>query len=270
MPSPVSLAALLAGLTPRFNFAKVSQAAEGAGAFHSLWKAAGNPPAGANPPAFGSGAGYVPTNATPGSFPLPNAGGGLDSYLARFGAGGSVAGSLILYDRLWACSGLSANVNTLQSIVTPGDAGAGRIASFAQVELWGEVYGAPGATAGTWTVGYTNQADTAGRSATYAHPANAETVGQMFPFVLATGDRGVKSVQSLQLSAASGSPGDIGLTLLRRVAELPLTVPNVAYIQDALETALPEIVDDACLALMVMCSTTTTGYITGSVAATVT
>jgi hypothetical protein len=131
------------------------------------------------------------------------------------------------------------------------------------VELWGEVYTAPGATGATWTVSYTNQAGTAARTASYTHPANAESVGQMFPFTLQAGDTGVRAVASFTTSISSGTAGSIGLTLMRRLATLPLASPNLAQVLDMAALGMPRIYDSSCLALMVMCSTTSTGIITG-------
>jgi hypothetical protein len=129
------------------------------------------------------------------------------------------------------------------------------------VELWLEVYGAPGATTATWTVSYTDIVNGAGRTASYTHPANAETVGQMMPMTLAAGDTGVSAVASFTYSASSGTAGDVGITLLRRAAEIPLTLANIAQVLDAVSCGMPRIYDDACLALMVMCSGATSGLV---------
>lgn len=259
-----TLDGLIAAMRPPVGFYKASATSEGAGTWHSLWKVAGNPGAGSNPPAYTAGSGYIPTEATAGAIPFvdPSASG----YLARFGAAGSTVGTLILYDRVWACSGFVTNSVSAQNVTTPGtvDRDANNAALGDGVELWGEVYTAPGATGATWTVSYTNEAGTAGRSATYTHPANAESVGQMFPFVLAAGDKGVRAVASLTCSISSGTAGDIGITLLRRIAEIPLTVVNVAQVLDGVALGLPDLYDNSCLALMVQCSATNTGNILGS------
>lgn len=256
-----TLDGIVAGLLPPFQFVKSSVTTEGAGTWQSLWKVAGLPGSGSNPPAFTAGSGYVPDDSTAGAFPFANPVSG-NNYLARFGAAGSVAGTLIIYDRLWACSGLLTNTVSAQTITTPGN--PGRVTDYKGVELWGEVYTAPGATGATWTVSYTDQDNNSGATATYTHPANAETVGQMFPFTLAAGDNGVRSVASFTCSVSSGTAGDIGLTLLRRVAELPLTVPNVAAVLDAVAAGFPVLPNDACLALMVQCTAATSGLILGS------
>lgn len=258
-----TLDSIVAGMLPApFPFAKAAQTAEGAGTWHSLWRAAGLPGAGANPPAFSAGSGYVPNRQTAGAWPYPLPGAG-ETRVAKASAMATAAGTLIIYDRLWACSGFGTVVTTAQSITTPGD--VGRVNVFDGVELWGEVYSAPGATGATWTVSYTDQDNNAGRSATYTHPANAESVGQMFPFMLQGSDRGVRSVQTFTASVSSGTAGDIGLTLMRRLVEIPLPSVNVGAVLDVLACGFPRVLDGACLALMVQCTGASTGIIMGSV-----
>ena len=252
--------AILAGMigTP-FPIQKAAFTAEGNGAFHSLWKVGGLPGVGSNPPLFSAGSGYVPTRLTPGAYPFPNPVTG-NTYLARLACFGPVDGTFILYDRAWACSGLSANTTSVQNIVTPGD--VGRYTNFQGIEIFGEVYTAPGATGGIWQVGYTNQSGTSGRIATYTHPTNAETANQAFPFQMQAGDTGAQSVQSFQCLTASGVAGDIGITLVRRLGESG--IPRSAIPQNALDTANPRVLDDACLAGMVLCSATAQGATYGS------
>ena len=256
------IAALVAG--ERFSLYKASQTAEGAGTWHSLWKAAGFPPAAASPPAYTAGSGYSPTRSTQGAFPFSNPTN--NAYLAKLSAQGSTLGTLIIYDRLWACSGFSTTVTTAQNVTTPGNLPSGRNPnSGADVEPWLEVYTAPGATAATWTLTGVDSAGNSGVTWTYSHPANAESAGQMMPFVLGgtAVNRGCRQVTSLTCSVSSSNAGDVGITLLRRLALIPITAVNVGLVLDALALGLPEIYDDACLAMMVMCSTTNTGVIQG-------
>lgn len=256
--------AALAASPARFNLYKASATSEGAGLFHSLWKLGGSPVAGASPPAYSAGSGYVPTDTTTGSLVFTNPTGGAKTNLLRAALGSSVVGTLILYDRLWACSGFSTTTTTAQNVTTPGSLtrpdpnGVG-------AELFFEVYAAPGATTATWTISYTNSAGTSGRTATYTHPANAESIGQMMPVLLQAGDTGVQSVQSLTCSVSSGTGGDVGITILRRIAEIPMPVANVVQPLDFAALGMPEIPDDACIGMMVLCSTTTTGNVLGSI-----
>jgi hypothetical protein len=260
-----TLAGVRAGMLPRFDVFKTSVATEGAGTWHSLWKSTGLPTAGATPPAFSAGSGYAPTYATTGAIAFANPASGLKylAYLATQNA--SVTGSLILADRLWACSGFDTTSIVEQSITTPGDIPTGRDMNGATlghgVELWGEVYTAPGATGATWTAKYTNQDGTTGKLATYTHPANAETVGQMFPFTLADGDTGVRSPTSFTADISSGTAGDIGLTLLRPIAEIPIRYINVRVALDAVQLGMPRLYDNSCLMMFIRPSSTVTGNI---------
>lgn len=260
----IDLDSLLAALpSAELDIYKPSLTAEGAGTWQSLWKAAGKPAAGATPPAFGSGSGYVPTRATTGALGQTNPAG--NRYLANANFSASVVGSLIVYDRLWTCSGFGTVVTTAQNVVTGGSLPAGRTPNGAyDVELWGEVYTAPGATTATWTVAAPDGGGTS-RNYTYTHPANAETVGQMFPFLPPSGaSPGVDVPTSFTASASSGTAGDIGLTLMRRLAIIPIVQANGGVALDAFALGLPEVLDDACIALMVQCSATSTGVILGS------
>lgn len=259
---PITAESIVAGTQPLFTIGKGSQTTEGLGTVHSLWKSAGFPTAGATPPAFNT-SGYVPDRTTTGAAPFNNPAAG-NSYLARMDAWGPTSGVLVLYDRLWACSGFSTTNTGLQTITNQSD--VGRYTVYEGIELWLEVYAAPGATGATWTITYTNQSSAGSRTATYTHPANAETVGQMMPVSLQAGDTGIRSVQSLQCSVSSGTQGDVGITLLRRIGTIPITVGGLNF--DAFQLALPRILDNACLAFKVYCSTTSTGIIIGSAAVT--
>lgn len=248
------LIAALAG-AQRLPFRKASASSEGAGTWHSLWAVAGTPGAGA---AAGSVNGAIPTKATTGALPFTNP--AATGYGGRLSAQGATVGTLILYDRLWHDSALVGNVTTSQAISPPA---LTRETTGLGVELWGEVYTAMGATGTVMTATYTNDAGTGSRSASYTQPANALSVGQMVPFSLQAGDFGVRSVQALQLSISTGTAGNFGLTLLKRIAEIPITAPGVGGVLDAIGLGLPVIPADACLALMVMCSATNTGELQG-------
>lgn len=256
---------LVAGLVngQRFTLMKASQTAEGAGTWHSLWKAAGQPPAGASPPAFTAGSGYSPTRTTLGAFPFANPTN--NAYVGRVGLAGATLGTLIIYDRLWACSGFLWNTASTQTVTTPGSLPSGRDPNNgADVEPWLEVYTAPGATAATVTMTGTDADGNTGRTWTYAHPANAESVGQMMPMQIGTASKlGCRAVASLALSISTGTAGDVGVTLLRRLAEIPITSVNIAQVLDAFALGMPEVYDDAALAMMVQCTTTNTGQLLG-------
>jgi hypothetical protein len=248
----------------RISFFKASQTAEGAGLWHSLLKAAGYPaPATASPPAYTVGSGYIPVNSLLGSLNHLNASGGNGNYVLGWNAAGSTLGRLILYDRVWHCSGFTTNGSnpTTLSVTTPGN--INRPSNWLGLEIFLEVYVAPGATGSVWTINYVDAAD-ANQVATYAHPANAESVGQMMPMNM-TVNTGVKSITSFTQTIASAAAGDIGCTVLCRICEFPITIINVGDTLDAYFLGLAPVVASACLNLMVLCSTTNTGVNSGQI-----
>jgi hypothetical protein len=247
----------IAGMLNPHPICRASVTTEGAGTFHSWWKGVGSPGIGANPPLFSAGSGYVPTDATIGSFPFVN---NLQTYIGRLSGAGSVAGMLTLYDRIWACSGFSTATTSAQNITTPGLPGR-QAGDYIGVEAWLEIYTAPGATAANWTLGYTDQDGNAGAQSVYAHPANAETVGQMIRMPYAAGDNGVQSVQSFTCSVSSGTAGDVGITLMRRIVDIPIATGGIVL--DMFGTGRPKVADDACIAMMQLCTATSTGAFVG-------
>lgn len=226
----------------------------GTGQFTSLWRAGGRPAAGSNP---GSTSGIVCSSSTPGALPYVDPGSGLTGYLARMEASSSVAGSLILYDRLVTSDGLSGTVTTAQTVGTPS---LTRWTGGTGVSAWIEIYTATGATQVTATVSYTDQSGTSGNSGTCVIPASAKAA-QMFPVSLASGDTGVQAVASVQLSASTGTAGSFGITLAQRVVTAPIPLANVGLLLDYAQLGLPIIANGACLAWKVLATTTSTGVI---------
>ena len=242
----------------RLDFYKASLTAKGAGTWHSLLLSAGIPIAGSIPALV---TGVVCTDTTPGAFT------GItwtnQVYLLQAVVSGATAGKLILYDRLWHNAGLVCNVTSLQAI-NQADAIPRGPSSGTGVEAWGQFYAAPGATGTDFTLTYTGSDGVTSKTAIYTHPANAEKVGQMVPFVCQAACSGVASVQSLRLTASTGTAGNFGIVLLRRVAELPIQLVNAGDCFDFTYLGMPKVYANACLQFMVMCSTTNTGIIQGS------
>jgi hypothetical protein len=259
--------ALIAAPSNR-SYIKAPISSEGAGTFQSLRLSAGYPTAGAAPPAFSAGAGYVPTKATLGAFPFVNAAVDGDLAVLKFSSQSSTAGTVFAADRLWHCSGFSTLVTTAQTIITPGTLPAARNPNTAlDVEPWLEIFTAPGATAATWTLTGTDALGNANRTWIYAHPANAETVGQKMPMfpggASPAAAMGCAVPTSLTCSVSSGTAGNVGLVLLRRLATASLTAANIGDVQDILRTGGPPVFNNSCVELFVLCTGTTTGTILG-------
>jgi hypothetical protein len=232
------------------------------GFLYRLWNAAGNPAAGSEPsPAL---QGFAPTKDTVGAIPFANPTAPATLHMLSFGAGGATLGSLILYDRLWHAGGISLTSVTTQTFtgVTAPTRHTNGIGNKLALEI---TTATTGTSAVTITVTYTNTLDQTGRTATFTTPAATQPVNRVHIFNLQAGDVGVKSVQSIILSG-SMSAGVANLIMFND-AEI-VVVPwfaNMFTERDlVLQMAnLPRVLDDACLALMVQPSTTSTGIIYG-------
>jgi hypothetical protein len=233
---------------------EASITSQAAGSFASLWTAGGHPAAGATPASVG---GAIPTSATAGAIPFTNPTGGNTLYLARGMASSANTNSIILIDRLVHTAGLSGTSTSAQTV------GTGTITrtynAGTNVSCWIEVYTQLGATGVTATVSYTNQSGTSGKSGSAAIPATAK-VGCVIPVSLASGDTGVQSVQTVTLSASTGTAGSFGVTLAQRICTFPV-IAALGQIMDYAQLSLPVIQPSACLSYYVLCSTTTTGTI---------
>lgn len=257
-----SLDAIPAGLQlPPFRFFKITQTTKGAGFFHNLAAATGIPVAMTTPP---TGAGEVPTKATAGSFNFTNATDPEKVHLVTAGLRTTVLGSIDFYDVLWRNSGFVANINTVQTVTTPTLTRPD--ANGANCEIWGQVYSATGATGTTWTVSYTNQDGTADRSATYVSGTSGlNTVGQVWNFALAAGDTGVQAIASITLTATTGTAGNFGLMIMRKIATIGVGQLYKTETIDALNGALREVNNDAYIVPILACSTTTSGEWRGDI-----
>lgn len=246
------------------SVSKPSITAKGAGYYMDLFIGAGGiPGAGAVPASYtAGGTSYTTGGSVAGAIPWAKTV-GKNTHLAKAMFGGSVLGTLILYDRLWSCAGMSGTVATAQSVV--GFTGLPtRASDGANVEAWAEIFTATGSTSVNVTMSYTNQDGVSGKTSVATNLVASPGANFMMPLSLASGDSGVRAVASAQLSATTGTAGSWGITLLRRIAEIPITTVSAGNPLDLFSLGMPQIQDDACLCLAVLASTTTTGVISGS------
>jgi hypothetical protein len=254
-----TLDGLIAANNQLLSFNKVSMTSKAAGYFQSLWTAAGLPTAGA---AAGSVAGNAPSSSTIGALGFVNPTGGALTYLTKVSNAMQTAGTLILYDRLVHTSALSGILATAQTV---NSAALTRSTSGEDVQLFLEWYTATGATAVTVTCSYTNSDGVAGRTSIATTVAASPVAGMMLPLPLQAGDKGVRSVQTVTLSATTGGAGNFGITLAKRIAEMPILIASGGLVLDPFALGMPKIENGACLALMELVSTATTGLITGTI-----
>lgn len=250
---------LIAGMRPPEPLLKIG-AATVVGRHYSPFYVAGVPGAAAAP-SPGIGGAALTTYA--GQIPWTNPGSG-NSYLARLAANCNVAGTLLLCDRLWHNSGINVTLNTSQNINStawPARDNTGTT-NGAGVLIGVEVSTVMGAGTPTWTMGYTNQAGTAGRSIATAAQAATMAVGSFIPMQLAAGDTGVRSIQTWQQSATMTS-GAYHLVAYRMLARVPVSVANVDSAVDAIQCGMPRMYDNTVPFLLWLPSTTTAPVLQG-------
>lgn len=271
MPGIVTRDEIVAALAaaPVYPINKATIATQGAGGWSSLWRATGTPAQGAIP-----GAAAICTDALTGALgAIATPGSGQRNAALRAALASGSAGVLVkLVDRLAHMGGLSGTIATptvqTANVDVTSLAGTRCASDFSDVEWWIEIYTDIGTTAVTATIGYTDSGGT-GRTTTLslggASPLNQDS--RIFPIIpLAATPLPIRSVESVTLSASTLTAGSFGVTATKEIA--PFALPPVANYSDLYDWArlgAPTVHGDACLSLVMLCTTTSTGLLVGSV-----
>lgn len=244
--------------TSRLVIDKASIANAVAGRFYSLWRATGTPGQGAIPTTAA-----ICTKALTGAFGFANQTAPATSYLAwaTLAAGNNVT-SVEIHDRLAHMGGLSGIVATAQGALTLAGLAADRLgdANYSDVQWWLEWYADTGSTAVTMTVNVTYNDDTTGNVSVSA-VATSRASG-MYPIVSAVAGKFIKAVNSVT-HATTGTAGNYGITATRPRTGFSAPIANKIETFDWAQLGLPEIPNDACLMMIMLCSTTSTGTVRG-------
>lgn len=241
---------------------KASLANAAAGQFFSLWQATGVPGAGATPAAAA-----VPTSATTGALGFANQTAPATSYIAWLAVQfGNSAGNLEIHDRLAHMGGLSGTVTTSQgalSLVT-NNPGAARLgdSNYSDVQWWLEVYSPLGATGVNATVAVEYNDGTTGNLAAIALGATPRA-GRLYPLVSASAGKFIRAVTGVTLSATTGTAGNFGITATRPRTSVSAPLLNKTEVFDWAQLGLPNVPNDSCLAMIMLCGTTSTGTVRG-------
>lgn len=214
-----------------------------------------DPPGAATP-----GAAAVCTVATSGAMQVPAANGRrilVSGQADRRGGGdddldsdriGASPRLFFLVDRLSQMGGLLLNITTVQTTNLP-TAALTRYTSGAGVMMGFELAGTTTVNFST-TVSYTNEAGVAGRTTTTVHNGGSGRYpSTMYTLNLQSGDLGVKSIESFQISASSGAGANGVLFLYKPLA---IILPDVDGRFEAPQIAGfgEEILPGACLQLI--------------------
>ena len=260
------LIASLAGRQQALVIDKSSISNVAAGQYHSLWRATGIPGQGAIP-----GAAAVCNNALTGALPFYSPSAPDTTYLATLNAvAGNSATSIELHDRLVHMGGLNGTLTTAQTVGIDMDLLLAtnnldaRIsdAFYRNVMWWLEWYTDTGATAVTATV---NVKYSDGSSANLNGISLAATrrASQMIPLnsyiPLAQSGLSIAGVNSVTLSATTGTAGSFGITATKRLASLLMPIANANFGLDWAGLGLMEVKAQACPFVIMLPGSTTTG-----------
>lgn len=263
----------LAGMQPPRFITKAATPTLVAGRPHSTWYLGGSPSAGSMDSTTSGGVALSSSSAlVAGQIPRTDPVSG-NAYLGRLSASAGQAGVLLLCDRLWHGSMVvggavfSVTSTTAQSFTSvpawPARDNSGT-ANGDGVLIGMEVYSATGAGTPTVTMGYTNQAGVASRSATNLDAVVASSaVGAFYRLGLQSGDTGVRSIQSMTLSATMTS-GNVGFVAYRVLAALEVSASNVGNSIDALTSGFPQMFNGTVPFLLFIPSATTATSIAGT------
>jgi hypothetical protein len=202
--------------------------------------------------------------------PIPAISSGRLTFLgARINTSSFGAGGMLLVDLLNVSGGLSGIVTSAQTTNLPTAAltrhttGEGVMAGIV-------IYSVVGTTATTVTISYTNSAGVSGRTSTATSFGGTgfREAAILIPIPLEAGDTGVQSIESVTVTATTGTAGNFGVCLFKPLAMISLESATGAMPLDAVSTgciigSLCEIDPDACLTISAFSavSTSMTGAI---------
>ena len=254
----------------RFILDKASIASQTAGSYVSMWRATGQPGQGAVPTTAA-----VCTTALTGAMGFAQQTAPATSYGAYMEVVTSNSAMTVeIHDRIAHMGGLNGTLTTAQTVgidlstllstsnvrVRIGDA------NYSDVQWWLEWYTATGATAATATVAVTYGDGTSGNltaiSLAATRPASfMVSLNALIP--AASSGKYIRAVNTVTLSATTGTAGNFGVTATRiRMASM-CPVANLKTISNWADLGFPEIGNSACLFPVVLTSTTSSGTLRG-------
>ncbi len=252
----------------RLIVAKASIASTANGQFHSLWRATGQPGTGATPTAVA-----VPDVDTVGAIRFAQQIAPATSYIGLLEANCTNSGTTLeIHDRICHMGGLSGIVATAQTVnmdlstllaTNNLDARKGD-ANYSDVQWWLEWYADTGATVVTATVNVTyNDGTTGNLTAVSLAATRRASFMQPLNYLIPAGVAGkyIRGVNTVTLSATTGTAGNFGVTATRYRAANFMPVANARFTADWAALGLPEVANDACLFAIQIANSNSTGIV---------
>lgn len=247
---------------------KASIANTAQGQYHSLWRATGQPGQAVIP-----GAAAVVSNNTLGAIGFTQQTAPATSYLGILEVISPTGGVTVeIHDRLMQMGGLNATLTTAQTanvdinanLATSNlDARKGD-ANYSDVQWWLEWYTDTGATASNATINVTYNDGTSGNLTAVAVGGTVRA-SRMISLngLIPSADSGkyIRDVNTVTLSASTGTAGSFGITATRYRAAILTTQSNFRQISSWSELGLPEIHNSSCLFAVLIANSASTGAI---------
>lgn len=263
----------MANNSSRLVVDKASVSGTAAGIFQSYWRATGQPAQGGTP-----GAAATCNNTTVGGIGFAQQTSPATSYLSILEVASGVAGQTVeVHDRLAHMGGLSGTVTTAQTVGIDllTMAGTDNIAArkgdstYSDVQWWLEWYTTTGASAVTATVNVTYDDGSTGNLSAISLAASrpASSMIGLNVFNPSSG-RYIRGVNSVTLSATTGTAGSFGVTATRYRAGNFCPFANARFTADWAQLGIPEVSNSACLFVVMLpgASTATNIRATGKIA----
>lgn len=255
----------------RFLLDKANIVSQAAGTYVSLWRATGQPGQGAIPAATATC-----NNTTVGVMGFTQQVSPATSYIVYTElATSNSAMTLEIHDRLAHMGGLNGTLATAQTVSLDINtlAGTDNIserkgdANFSDISWWLEWYTATGSTVVTATVNVTYNDGTTGNltglSLAATRPASfMASLNTLIPS--ASAGKFIRGVNTVTLSATTGTAGSFGVTATRLKATVGSPIANFKVVADWAQLGLPHIPNSTALFPIVLTSTTSSGTVRGA------
>jgi hypothetical protein len=229
--------------------------------------------AAATAPVAGRGYTFWYQDGIPASGVLPNSTGiacdtstGLDRYMIQASMSNITFGSYIVYDRLYHKGGFVGNVTSIQTVEDdPPSAPITRNTSGVGNFMFYEINTLIGTTATNLIVNYINDLGTSSVSIARIGATGGREVNSFSLIPLAPGDKGVRSIISIQLAATTGTAGAISVGIGKPLAFLGSSVAGAPGHRDFVVgmPGIPKVDDGACVAVAYIAGTTTVPIVQG-------
>lgn len=233
----------------------------------SFWGVAGLPGAGT----LHSGAATVCNNTTVGGLNYTNPVGGAKTHLAKLAVVAGGVQSYEIHDRLAHRFSLSGIITTAQAVdldllamaATSNLAERKGKDDYSGVQWWLEWSTATGSTAVTATVNVTYNDGSSGNVAVSL--AASMSAGRMVPIVSAVAGLYIRDVNTVTLSATTGTAGLFGVVATLQRTEMFVASANQQAIFDWAALGFPVVYDSSCLFFIGITSAVTTQAPSGAV-----